>query len=212
MSKHLQQLCFSCKQVLHSNFTSLIWPYRPFCGEVAVQNLKVVSQLFPTQFNRKSMLFCNDLVSWWNVASHLSQSHLRFEPWMPIRSCYKNCGASGCLRKFYPSETSNEPSELLRRLRMGEDDLPVNPSMSPASHAPRNLQDRAFSQGHGIAMWHHCDHTPYAGEGFVVGSRNMIFAPWNSYVIQTKGHFPKRPNLFGAILLLRKGMEVKWIW
>ena len=28
----------------------LIWPYRPFCGEVAVQNLKVVSQLFPTQF------------------------------------------------------------------------------------------------------------------------------------------------------------------
>lgn len=41
----------------------------------------------------------------------------------------------------------NANQELLQklrrqRLRMGEDDLPVNPSMSPASHAPRNLQER----------------------------------------------------------------------
>ena len=47
-----------------------------------------------------------------------------------------------------PTETSNQPSNqpskwFAKALTMGEDVLPVNPSMSPASHAPRNLQDRS---------------------------------------------------------------------
>lgn len=54
------------------------------------------------------------------------------------------------------------PSDLLRRLRMGEDDLPVNPSMSPASHAPRNLQDRAFRprtwHSHVTSLWPYTIH------------------------------------------------------
>ena len=106
---------------------------------------------------------------------------LRFEPWMPIRSCYKNCGASGCLRSSTQGRLPTSlPSDLLRRLRMGEDDLPVNPSMCPASHAPRNLQDRAFRprtwHSHVTSLW---PYTIHWWRFRCWKPNKKIFAPWN---------------------------------
>lgn len=161
----------------HSNFCS----YMTLLTFLAKwQNLKVVSQLFPTQWS---------CIKAWCFAMILCLSEMLPVIWViPIWGLNHECQSGVVTKIAAPVDISDllpkpdfqrashvicwgafEWVRMIYQWILRWPQLAMRQEICRTGRKPRNWHSHVTS----------CDCTPCSGKGFVVGSRKMIFAPWN---------------------------------